>query len=245
MKKLIALLLTLISMLALAGCAARGEKYTLEFTIPAGFKDAFTFSDKALDYDAFIYSSEEISPTRKTLTLKAGAGYSSVSVILKVVECQEENAYEPILLAHDKPVTINVEKGAWFQIGIALDNPADVPIAASVIVEAVDVRIANTESIAATETTVDWSEIPGGKRFIVEIRDRAEEEHLDCAEAEELFYEDETTAYYFNVIKSHYVMVTYNNGNSEDIVTALNAGRATIADLDQFSIEYHTEPKDK
>lgn len=40
-------------------------------------------------------------------------------------------------------------------------------------------------------------------------------------------------------------MVTYNNGNSEDIVTALNAGRATIADLDQFAIEYHAEPKDK
>lgn len=96
-----------------------------------------------------------------------------------------------------------------------------------------------------TETTVDWSEIPGGKRFIVEIRDRAEEEHLVCAEAEELFYEDETTEYYFNVIKSHYIMVIYNNSNSEDIVTALNVGRATIADLDEFGIEYHTEPKDK
>ena len=81
-------------------------------------------------------------------TLKAGAGYSSVPVMLKVVECQEENAYEPILLAHDKPVTINVEKGAWFQIGIALDNTSDVPIAASVIVENVEVRIANTNSWA-------------------------------------------------------------------------------------------------
>ena len=148
MKKLIALLLALISLLALAGCGGRGEKHTLEFTIPADFTDAFTFSDKALDYDAFIYSAEEISPTGKTLTLKAGAGYSSVPVILKVVECREENAYEPILLAHDKPVTINVEKGAWFQIGIALDNPADVPIAASVIVEDVEVRIANSNSWA-------------------------------------------------------------------------------------------------
>ena len=95
----------------------------------------------------------------------------------------------------------------------------------------------------STETTVDWSEIPGGTRFIVEIHDRAKEEQLACAEAEELFYEDETNRYYFNVIKSHYIMVTYNNGNSEDIVTALNAGRATIADLDEFGIEYHTEPK--
>ena len=148
MKKLIVFILALISLLTLAGCGSRGEKHTLEFTIPAGFTDAFTFSDKAVDYDAFIYSAEEISPTRKTLTLKAGAGYSSVPVILKVVECQEENAYEPILLAHDKPVSINVEKGAWFQIGIALDNSAEVPIAASVIVEDVEVRIANSNSWA-------------------------------------------------------------------------------------------------
>ena len=95
----------------------------------------------------------------------------------------------------------------------------------------------------STETTEDLSESPGGTRFIIEIRDRAVEEQLNCAEAEELFYEDETNRYYFNVIKSHYIMVTYNNGNSEDIVTALNAGRATIADLDEFDIEYHTEPK--
>ena len=95
----------------------------------------------------------------------------------------------------------------------------------------------------STETTVDWNEIPGGKRFIIQIRDRAVEEQLVCAEAIELFYEDEINRYYFNVIKSQYIEVTYNNGNSEDIVTALNAGRATIADLDEFGIEYHTEPK--
>jgi hypothetical protein len=100
----------------------------------------------------------------------------------------------------------------------------------------------NNENIS-TETTIDWSETPGGKRFIIEIRDRTEYEPLECAEATELFYEDETTYYWFNVIKSHYIMVTYNNGNSENIVTALNAGRATIADLDEFGIEYHTEPK--
>lgn len=94
-----------------------------------------------------------------------------------------------------------------------------------------------------SEPTEDMSEIPGGKRFIIQIRDRTAEEQLPCTEAEELFYEDETNRYYFNVIKSHYIMVVYNNGNSEDIVTALNAGRATIADLNEFGIEYHIEPK--
>jgi hypothetical protein len=93
------------------------------------------------------------------------------------------------------------------------------------------------------EMTEGLSEIPGGTRFIIEIRDRTEYEQLECAEATELFYEDETTYYWFNVIKSHYIIVTYNNGNSEDIITALNTGRATITDLDEFGIEYHTEPK--
>ena len=104
--------------------------------------------------------------------------------------------------------------------------------------------IADNKDEVSTEATEDLSEIPGGTRFIIEIRDRTEYEPLECAEATELFYEDDTTYYWFNVIKSHYIIVTYNNGNSEDIVTALNAGRATIADLDEFGIEYHTEPKE-
>ena len=123
-------------------------------------------------------------------------------------------------------------------------SKADKESDATTPTENVEITIAteNNENIS-TETTEDLSEIPGGTRFIIEIRDRTEEEQLTCAEAEELFYEDETTEYYFNVIKSQYIMVVYNNGNSEDIVTALNAGRAAIADLDEFGIEYHTKPK--
>ena len=83
----------------------------------------------------------------------------------------------------------------------------------------------------------------GATTFIVEIRDRAKEEQLPCDDAEEMFYADETKEYYFGSIKSHYIIVNYNNGNSEDIVTALNAGRATIEDLDKFEIGYFTEFK--
>ena len=76
-----------------------------------------------------------------------------------------------------------------------------------------------------------------------EIRDREKEENLPCDTALEKFYEDENGEYYFSVIKSQYVIVIYNDGTSEDIVTALNAGRVSIADLDEFGIEYHIEPK--
>ena len=75
MKKLIALLLALISLLALAGCGGRGEKHTLEFTIPADFTDAFTFSDKALDYDALIYSAvSENDPRGDFVNSRFGCG---------------------------------------------------------------------------------------------------------------------------------------------------------------------------
>ena len=100
------------------------------------------------------------------------------------------------------------------------------------------------ESETVTGVEIEYrNEVPGDALFIVKIRDREKEEHLICAEAEELFFEDDEYEYYFNVIKSHYVIVTYNNANSEDIITALNSGRATIADLDEFDIEYTKKPK--
>lgn len=86
-------------------------------------------------------------------------------------------------------------------------------------------------------------DIPGATTFIVDIWDRTKEEQLDCADAIELFYEDETAEYYFSCFKSHYVMVMDNTGRTVDIVTALNEGLATIADLDYYGIDYFTAPK--
>lgn len=137
MKKLIAL----VCVLCLVGCRGTQKSQTVEIIIPAGYKDAFEFSDEAIEANAFIYSEEVISPKRNTLTIKAGAGYDSVIVILKPIEYKEENAYEPILLTHDNAITIDVEKGAWYKIGVAIQNPADVPIASSLIVENVEIRI--------------------------------------------------------------------------------------------------------
>lgn len=99
----------------------------------------------------------------------------------------------------------------------------------------------NNEEISRTDIQ---SESEQDLQFeIVEIRDREKEENLPCDTALEKFYEDEGNEYYFSVIKSQYVIVTYNDGSSEDIVTALNAGRVAMADLDKFNIEYRIEPK--
>ena len=59
----------------------------------------------------------------------------------------------------------------------------------------------------------------------------------------EPIWEDETNVYLFSCIKSSIVTVYYANGTEEDVKTALQAGRVTMADLDTFGIHYITEPK--
>jgi len=54
----------------------------------------------------------------------------------------------------------------------------------------------------------------------------------------EKFFEDSGNEYYFSGIYNRYVIVHYEDGSQENIVTALNAGRATIADLDKFEVYY-------
>ena len=75
------------------------------------------------------------------------------------------------------------------------------------------------------------------------IVDRAERELIPCDTAIEPFYADENYIYCFDCIKSQYVIVTYSDGSEEDIVTALNNGRVSIADMDAFEIDYIVQSK--
>lgn len=61
--------------------------------------------------------------------------------------------------------------------------------------------------------------------------------------AEEKIFEDENFNYYIGGLYSGNIIVHYTDGSEEDIVNALNAGRANIADLDKFGIQYWAEPK--
>lgn len=132
MKKHIAIILTMICVLFLAACS-KNDTYEIEILIPAG------------STEAFVYSDEEISPTSDKITISAGAGIANTEVILKPVEVEQENTYEPTYLAQGKPVKINVEKGAWFKIGVAMQNDSEKgAIAVAVKVEGVEVRIADT-----------------------------------------------------------------------------------------------------
>ena len=59
-----------------------------------------------------------------------------------------------------------------------------------------------------------------------------------CAEALERFYEDEKYEYFYNCIKSKYVIVKYEGGYKETVKDALKYGTIKISDLDKYNIDY-------
>ena len=129
-----------IMLLALAVALAwaiwgQGETYTIRVTVPAGTMDEFVYIED------FIYSDEEISPQKSRLELKAINIPDRTEFVLKPIEVTEENAYERTYLNNGEPLLVDVEKGAWFKIGIALQNPTDEDIVVGITVENVKVRI--------------------------------------------------------------------------------------------------------
>ena len=77
---------------------------------------------------------------------------------------------------------------------------------------------------------------------IVKITDGSKEEGFTFATALELIYQDKENQYYLPGLYSSVIIVEYSDGTSEDIKAALEAGRATIADLDLYNISYYSEP---
>ncbi len=129
MKRKITMLLAAALIFALTGCSGMKHSYEINITIPAGRTESF------------VYSDEEISPIRDTIVIWSGDNLPDTEVVLKTVEVREENAYEPTYITPGMPVRMDVERGAWFKIGVAVQNPTDEDITVSVTVENIDVRI--------------------------------------------------------------------------------------------------------
>ena len=81
-------------------------------------------------------------------------------------------------------------------------------------------------------------------KTVINIADPTQEADFSYAAAEEPFFEDETFIYSFGGIYSDRVIVQYADGTEEGVVSALNGGRASIADLERFGIGYRAEPKE-
>ncbi len=119
------------------------KEYQIRITIPAGSTEEIVYQED------FLYSDEEISPTGNKITISLGEGMGDTEVVLKPIEVKEENAYEPTYITPGMSVEMDAEKGAWFKIGVNMQNPTTEDIDVYVNVRNVEVRIApneNTES---------------------------------------------------------------------------------------------------
>ena len=128
MKKLIALVLALVCVFSLVGCG-KNDTYKIRITVPAG------------STEAFVYSDEEISPTGNKIIISSGEGLGDTEVVLKTVQVKEKTEYSPEYLTPGMPVEMDVEKGAWFKVGISMQNDTDTDITVYVEIEGVKVRI--------------------------------------------------------------------------------------------------------
>ena len=150
---IILIIIAVIMMLSLAGCNKK-DKYEIEILVPAG------------STEAFVYSEEEIMATGSQITIYAGAGLGDTEVILKAVDENVETGYVAEYLTHGMPVKLDAVKDEWFKVGVAVQNDSDRgPIAVSVEVEGVEVRLAETEEKNASNgdiallTDTFWNDV--------------------------------------------------------------------------------------
>ncbi len=129
MKKCIIMIIVAMFTLSLVGCGNEQTEFDIKITVPAG------------STEAFAYSHEEISPLKDVITISSGEGLGDTEVVLLPVEVKEKTAYEPTYLTPGMPVSMDVEKGAWFKVGISIQNPTDEDIVKYVTIEGVEVRI--------------------------------------------------------------------------------------------------------
>lgn len=112
------------------------DSFDIKIVIPAG------------NQEYFVYSHEEISPTKRQIIVSSGSNLGDTEVILKPVEVKEENAYdEATYLTPGMPVRMNAERGAWFQIGVSVPNPTEEDKVVFVKVKHINVRIADAAAV--------------------------------------------------------------------------------------------------
>lgn len=127
-KKLLiaAALLVVIAVSCAVFSLTREKSYDFKITVPAG------------NSGAFAYSNVEISPKGRKLTLAAKQGLDDCEIVLKPVEVKEENAYEPAYITPGMEVKMDVEKRAWFQVGVNMENPTEEDVEVYVTIKNVE-----------------------------------------------------------------------------------------------------------
>lgn len=129
MKKKLIIIISIVVIIAVAVViylhSNRQTTFDIGITVPAGSQEDF------------VYSDEIICPVGDTITISAGENLGDTTVVLQPVKVKEKTAYEPTYLTHGMPVKIDVEKGAWFKVGISMWNTGTEDIEEYVTVDGV------------------------------------------------------------------------------------------------------------
>lgn len=129
-KKIISIIcIIIIAILSIIFLQTKGKSYKIEITIPAGSSETF------------VYSDVEISPKKNKITIISGEGLGDSEIVLKPIEVKEENIYEPTYITRGMPVKMDVEKGAWFKVGVNIQNSTDEDIIVCLTITDVELRI--------------------------------------------------------------------------------------------------------
>ena len=153
------IILAIITCVGVAVCFLTNPKqdsYTLRIVVPAGSTEEIVYQED------FAYSDEEISPLGNKITISSGEGLGDTEVVLKPIQVKEENAYEPTYLTPGMPVEMDVEKGAWFKVGVNVQNSTDEDIIVYVEVEGVEVRISDESTPEGISFEAEILEIHDG-----------------------------------------------------------------------------------
>lgn len=125
------------------------KTYEITFHIPAGCENQLVFSD------------EEISSLKKNISFSVGRDIGDTEIQLKGVEGKEEGAYdEPVYVTSGMSAKMQVERGAWYRVGIYASNDTVEEKTVHVSVKNVEVRIAaNKETTAENEPLQDMIKV--------------------------------------------------------------------------------------
>jgi hypothetical protein len=127
MKKLMALALLVVCVLAVAGCGK--DTYTIGITVPAGSQERFVFAD------------QEICPTGKKIKISCGEGLWETSVLLAPVDETITAGYVETYMDHGLPATFDTDPGIWLRVGVCVQNDTDKDKTVYIAVTGVEVRI--------------------------------------------------------------------------------------------------------
>ena len=128
MKRLIAFVFVLGCVLGLFGCTMQSE-FAISIVVPSGSQGEF------------IYSDEEISSHKSRLEIKSIDMPEDAEFVLMPVGEMQKNVYECTNFPKGEPMLIDAEKGAWYKIGIAMENPTAEDIIVVFHVVGVKIRI--------------------------------------------------------------------------------------------------------